>query len=284
MRRYLVIANQTLGGRRLLERARELCDEGPCAFHVVVPATEPRDHVHRVEAESGEQLARQRLEAELARLREIGAEATGEVGSPRPLECVRNALDEQDYDAIVVSTLPAGVSRWLGMDLPTRIERDADIPVEHIEALTELLPEGRLGGVAVGVDGSPASEHALRWAIEEAELRDLRLAVVHVFSYVAETTVAAPDVPFAFAGPPYEEVEADAHELLDRIVEEADTRGVAVTRHAIEGDPARMLLRAGAGADLLVVGATGHGGFGGIGSVSRQVAEDAPCPVVIVPA
>lgn len=284
MRRYLVIANQTLGGRRLLERARELCDEGPCAFHVVVPATEPRDHVHRVEADSGEQLARQRLEAELERLREIGAEATGEVGSPRPLECAREALEAQDYDAILVSTLPAGISRWLGMDLPSRIERDAGIPVEHIEALTELLPEGRLGGVAVGVDGSSASEHALRWAVEEAELRDLRLAVIHVFSYVAETTVAAPDVPFAFAGPPYEEVEADAHGLLDRIVDDVDARGVVVTRHAIEGDPARMLLRAGAGADLLVVGATGHGGIGGIGSVSRQVAEDAPCPVVIVPA
>ncbi len=283
MARYLVIANQTLGGRRLLERARELCEEGPCTFHVVVPATEPRDHIHRVEAESGQQLARQRLDAELERFRRIGAEATGEIGSPQPLECVRDSLEGNDYDAILVSTLPAGMSRWLGMDLPSRIERDADIPVEHIEALTELLPEGRLGGVAVGVDGSPASIHALRWAIDEAELRDLRLAVIHVFSYVAETTVAAPDVPFAFAGPPYEEVEADAHELLDRVVDEADTHDVAVTRHVVEGDPARMLLRAAAGADLLVVGATGQGGIAGIGSVSRQVAEDAPCPVVIVP-
>lgn len=284
MRRYLVIANQTLGGHRLLERARQLCDEGPCAFHIVVPATEPRDHVHRVDAGSGEQLARQRLEAALQRFREIGAEATGEVGSPRPLECVRNALEDTAYDAILVSTLPPGMSRWLGMDLPSRIDRDTDIPVEHIEALTELLPEGRLGGIAVGVDGSPTSVHALRWAIEEAQLRGLRLAVIHVFSYVAETTVAAPDVPFAFAGPPYEEVEADAHELLDRVVDEADTGDVDVTRHVVEGDPARMLLRAAAGADLLVVGATGHGGLAGIGSVSRQIAEDSPCPVVIVPA
>lgn len=283
MRRYLVIANQTLGGHRLLQRARELCEEGPCAFHVVVPVTEPRNHVHRVEAGSGEELARQRLDSGLERFREIGIEATGEIGSPQPLECVRDALDRDDYDAIIVSTLPAGVSRWLGMDLPSRIERDAGIPVEHIEALTELLPEGRLGGVAVGVDGSPGSVHALRWAIDEAEMRGLRLAVIHVFSYVAETTVAAPDVPFAFAGPPYEEVEADARQLLDRVIEQVDTRGVPLTRHAVEGDPARMLLRAAAGADLLVVGATGHGGLAGIGSVSRQVTEDAPCPVVIVP-
>lgn len=283
MRRYLVIANQTLGGRRLLERARELCEEEPCAFHIVVPATEPRDHVHRVQADSGADLARQRLDATLGRFRELGAEATGHVGPAQPLACVRRALDEGDYDAILVSTLPAGLSRWLGMDLPSRIARDADVPVEHIEALTELLPDGRLGGIAVGVDGSAASTNALRWAIDEAELRGLEVAVIHVFSYVAETTVAAPDVPFAFAGPPYEEVESDARALLERVVREVDSGRVAVTRHVIEGEPARMLLRAAAGADLLVVGATGAGGLSGIGSVSRQVAEDSPCPVVIIP-
>ena len=283
MRRYLVIANQTLGGRRLLERARELCDEGPCGFHIVVPATEPRDHVHRVQATSGEELARQRLDATLGRFREIGAEATGEVGSSQPLDAVRSALQESRYDGIIISTLPAGLSRWLGMDLPSRIERDADIPVEHVEALTELLPDGRLGGIAVGVDGSQASTNALRWAVEETQLRGLELAVIHVFSYVAETTVAAPDVPFAFAGPPYEEVEADAHELLDRVISEVDLGDVVSTRHAIEGDPARMLLRAAAGADLLVLGSTGAGGLSGIGSVSREVAQHAPCPVVIVP-
>jgi GABA permease len=76
-------------------------------------------------------LARRRLEKELARLREAGVDADGEVGDPRPLHAIKDALREREVDEIIVSTLHRG-SRWLVMDLPHRVRRSHELPVTHV--------------------------------------------------------------------------------------------------------------------------------------------------------
>ncbi|MGH3440485.1 MAG: hypothetical protein ACRDUY_00240 [Nitriliruptorales bacterium] len=133
MRRYLIVANQTLAGDHLLERVRDLAAGGDCAFHVLVPATRPKDHLTATEGE-GMAIARGRLERALERFRGLGIEVTGEVGDPRPLDAIRDAFLEEEYDGIVLSTLPPGMSAWLGMDLPNRVRRTFAVPVTHIAA------------------------------------------------------------------------------------------------------------------------------------------------------
>ena len=133
------------------------------------------------------------------------------------------------------------------------------------------------GLVVVGVDGSAGAQGALRWAAEEARIRTARLRVVHAWSYL--------DQPSGGFDPGYGE--EDAHRLVDQSIDRLGdaTDGIDIERVPVCDLPARGLLDAADGADLLVVGARGVGGFGGLllGSVSQQVAHHAPCPVVIVP-
>lgn len=131
MTRYLVVANQTLGGAPLAESIRAKMAEGSCTFHVVVPATRPSDHLVWTEGEA-HSLANERLERALAWFGSQGAEATGSVGDANPMLAISDVLIDQDFDAIILSTLPAGVSKWLGADLPARARRRFGIPVEHV--------------------------------------------------------------------------------------------------------------------------------------------------------
>ena len=129
------------------------------------------------------------------------------------------------------------------------------------------------GVVVVGVDGSAHAQRALTWAAEEAKLRGARLRVVHVWSYLAQTGESF--------DPTYGD--DDARRLLQEAV--AGLSDVDIELKAVCDLPARGLLDSAQDADVLVVGARGMGGFGGLllGSVSQQVAHHALCPVVIVP-
>lgn len=131
MGRYLVVANQTLAGEALASKIRELSRIEPCAFHVVVPATPPRDHAW-TEGEA-RATATLRLEAALSRLRDLGLEADGEVGDASPMLAIEDTLREHGpFDAVVLSTLPPGISRWLKLDLPHRMEAVFGLPVHHV--------------------------------------------------------------------------------------------------------------------------------------------------------
>ncbi len=149
VRRYLVVANQTLGGPQLVEKLKECMAAGPCNFYFVVPATpvsdlEPVDRPLTLSGVDGgagmlpdldevaRAMARRRLEKELARLREAGVEADGEVGDPRPVHAVKDALHKRQVDEIIVSTLPHRTSRWLVMDLPHRVKRSFGLPMTHV--------------------------------------------------------------------------------------------------------------------------------------------------------
>jgi hypothetical protein len=104
-------------------------ERGPCSFHIVVPATHPRDHAY-TEGES-RALARERLDRALTRLRAAGATVDGEVGDEHPIYAVQEVLDREMFDAIIVSTLPHTISRWLRTDLMHRVQ-GFGVPVIHV--------------------------------------------------------------------------------------------------------------------------------------------------------
>ncbi len=138
MARYLIVANQTLGGELLMERLRKLLAEGSCSFHVVVPATHTKDQAFYTEGAS-HAVAEKRLEAALERFRAAGAEVDGEVGDASPMLAVRDCLMSGGYDGVLLSTLPPGASRWLKQDLPHRLERTFGVPVAHLTGQYEQV-------------------------------------------------------------------------------------------------------------------------------------------------
>lgn len=134
MHRYLVVANQTLAGDHLEQELRRRVGDGPCSFHVLVPATPLNDQGLSWTEGEALSVARERLERALDRFGRLGADVSGEVGDERPLDAIDDVLRTQSVDEIVLSTLPAGASRWLKMDLPARVRRRFDGPVTHVEA------------------------------------------------------------------------------------------------------------------------------------------------------
>ncbi len=120
--RILVVANQTACGRELLDTVREHVSGRPSAVTLVVPATHPdemltwTDHTSRLAAE-------QRLAEAIEHFRQEGIEVDGVVGDANPMLAVGDLLLERSFDEIILSTFPPGVSRWLKMDLPHRLEK-----------------------------------------------------------------------------------------------------------------------------------------------------------------
>jgi nucleotide-binding universal stress UspA family protein len=142
----------------------------------------------------------------------------------------------------------------------------------------------RQARIVVGVEGSGGATAALRWAIEEARVRD---AVVEVITAYAPTYVpAAPDFGYVPLDPLdlVDQVRAMQDKVIDGVLSTCDTTGVRVERRLLKGRAADTLIKAAEGADMLVVGSRGRGGFRGLklGSVSQQIAHHASCPVVIV--
>lgn len=135
--------------------------------------------------------------------------------------------------------------------------------------------------IVVGVDGSPHARRAWEAAVEEARLRDAELEAVHVYSDL----VPYAGLDFGVVPPPTTtEMVASSRQLLEEAVGEfPDDLDVALT--PVEGHAARALLDAARGAQLLVVGSRGRGGFRGLllGSTSHAVLAHAPCPVLVVP-
>jgi hypothetical protein len=143
--KYLVVANQTLGGEQLIGEVRRRMAAEPSSFYVVVPNTRAADmrlpgepipsafDTGESEAEHRATLiAQSRLNQALAQLRAEGAQAEGSLGDAEPLTAIADVLAEQPFDEIIISTLPSGISRWLGMDLPHRVERKFNLPVTTV--------------------------------------------------------------------------------------------------------------------------------------------------------
>ena len=128
MRSYLIVANQTLTSESLREAITARLADGPIRTHVVVPLSPVGGRLTWDEQES-RSVAQDRLDEVLGRLREMGAEADGEVGDRDPVMAVKDALRGRDIDEVIVSTLPKGLSRWLGEDVPSRLRDSVRVPV-----------------------------------------------------------------------------------------------------------------------------------------------------------
>ena len=133
--------------------------------------------------------------------------------------------------------------------------------------------------IVVGVDGSEAGRDALRWAMDEARRCNATVEAVHAWHQPGVMS-------YGYLGQlDMEPFEEDAQRVLDAAFEGVDTSGVAVERRLVPGGAAAVLVEEAKGADLLVVGSRGRGGFSGLmlGSVSQQAPHHAPCPIVIIP-
>ncbi len=153
MRRYLVVANQTLQGAELREELRKRIEAGSSSFYVLVPNTgaahyqdvpaagdvlQPRmtwwmtDYRAPATDEEASAQARERLDQMLADLAALGVPVEGDLGSSHPLEAIEKVSSDHQFDEIIVATLPRHVSRWLRADLPHQAERRFRLPVTTI--------------------------------------------------------------------------------------------------------------------------------------------------------
>lgn len=131
MRRYLVIANQTLVSDSLVDKIAELIDEGPSQFHIVVPATRQQDRLTWTSGKAWA-VARRRLDSAIAAFQRLAAPVSGQVGDENPVLAAMDALRTHQVDEVILCTLPAGMSTWLRKDLPTRLRRRINLPVQHL--------------------------------------------------------------------------------------------------------------------------------------------------------
>ena len=139
-------------------------------------------------------------------------------------------------------------------------------------------------GIVVGIDGSGHSRRALEWAMNEAATRQASLTVITVHPAMVGHYGGVANDP---QDPERtEKARASAQAETDKVLAGLDgPHPVSVTVRAVHGFPAQELIRASSGADIIVLGSRGAGGFTRLllGSVTAQVSPHAHCPVVIVP-
>ena len=130
----LVVAHQTAATDPLLNAIRERAQRSAARFHLVVPRQPHGMHKVVDPIEAGEEEARRVVADALPKLSEAaGHEVTGDVGDPEPLMAIQDAINLGNYDEIIISTLPLGISRWLKLDLVSKA-RALGLPVTHVLA------------------------------------------------------------------------------------------------------------------------------------------------------
>ena len=153
MRRYLVVANQTLQAAELRDELGKRISAGPCSFFVIVPDTKAAQYdpvaaggmlpqpgmwwwatyyARPATDEEATAQARERLTLMLDGLAALGVPVEGDLGSPDPLEAVGQACADRQFDEIIMTTLPQHISRWLRADLPHQAQRQFGLPVTTI--------------------------------------------------------------------------------------------------------------------------------------------------------
>jgi hypothetical protein len=157
----LVLANETIGGEKLLRAVQRRRDEyeGDVRFHVVVPQTRPR-HGNVIYNEAVREGAQVRVDLALAFMADEGIEGRGEVGDQDPFNAAMDVIRERQIDEIIVSTLPAAASGWLRRDIVDRLREETGLPVEHV--VVDLASEGLPFGVTLVVANQTAASPELR--------------------------------------------------------------------------------------------------------------------------
>jgi nucleotide-binding universal stress UspA family protein len=148
---------------------------------------------------------------------------------------------------------------------------------------SEPYGDHRSGPIVVGVDGSPAGQHALEWAVQEAEAKGTTILAISTY----QNPTLASAAPYAGWSPALlEELADQAQKILTDGVAAVTKEHpkVEIETKVVEGSAASVLLEASKQASALVVGSRGHGGMVGtlLGSVSHRCVAHAHCPVVVV--
>lgn len=181
MKTILVVANQTIGGAKLLKTIKSKAEaaEGGARVVICVPRTKP-NHGNVIYDDAVVAAAQVRIDLARAFLREnAGIDAIGEVGDPDPYSATMDAVREHHPDEIIISTLPATSSGWMRRDLVERITEAAGVPVEHV--VVDLNAEGLPFDVTLVVTNrTAATDQLLNCLKEKAAESDQRLFIVVV--------------------------------------------------------------------------------------------------------
>src|SRR5215216_1634308 len=218
MKRILVVANETVAGKPLIDAVKAHAQGGDVDVYVICPQNQPR-HGYVIYDEMVREAAENRLKMTLALLHEEGIEADGAVVDPDPYSAVTDALGEQDYDEIIVSTHPETRSGWLRQGLVDRVQRAARRPVEHVvvDLDAERDDVKRTLVVANETVSSPDLLDALK---RKAELEPRRFIVI------------APQSPQSG-----ENGEGDAHERLAHTLRALEDAGLPAVGQVEHHDP-----------------------------------------------
>ncbi|MGH3007559.1 MAG: hypothetical protein ACRDOS_16930 [Gaiellaceae bacterium] len=218
-RHVLVLANETVAGKTLLDALRARAAEGPVRVTVISPQNDPRAG-YVVYEDSRRSSAERRLRRTLDLLHEAGIAARGAVVDPDPLQALKDALHQYaPVDEVVISTHPGAVkSSWLRGGLVERAQKATDVPVTHVEV--DLASQRERAHVLVLANQTVLGEPLLRALAERAR------------SSPAEFTLVAPaDV---------EGAEGRLQEALARLSE----AGIEATGHIGDPDPVTAALNA----------------------------------------
>lgn len=218
-RHVLVLANETVAGKTLLDALRARAAEGPVRVTVISPQNDPRAG-YVVYEDSRRSSAERRLRRTLDLLHEAGIAARGAVVDPDPLQALKDALHQYaPVDEVVISTHPGAVkSSWLRGGLVERAQKATDVPVTHVEV--DLASQRERAHVLVLANQTVLGEPLLRALAERAR------------SSPAEFTLVAPaDV---------EGAERRLRKALARLSE----AGIEATGHIGDPDPVTAALNA----------------------------------------
>jgi hypothetical protein len=141
MANVLVLANETIGGRALLDAVRERHERGDAKFFIVVPQTRPK-YGNVIYTEAVRDSAQVRVDLTVAFARQEGIDATGAVGDEDAFSAALDAVAEFRINEIILSTHPSTSSGWLRRDLPERLADATGLPIQHVtvDIANEGLP------------------------------------------------------------------------------------------------------------------------------------------------
>lgn len=165
MRTILVVANETLGGGKLLDAVKDAAgDQDDTRVVVCVPRTRPR-HGNIIYDDAVLDAAKVRIDLARRFLRDLGIQAIGDIGDPDPYTATMDAIGEHHPDEIIVSTYPAAISGWLRRDLIERIQQASGLPVQHV--VQDIDSEGIPFHVSLVVAARTASGDDLLRCLQE---------------------------------------------------------------------------------------------------------------------
>jgi len=165
MTEILVVANETIAGRRLLDAIRQRVKiHGSVNVRLIVPQSRPR-RGSVIYAEAVRDAAQVRLDLALSFLTDEGIEASGEVGDPDPFDAALDAIGDHVPDEIIISTLPVTASSWMRRDLVDRVAEASGLSVQHV--VSDIDAEGLPFEVTLVVAAQTASSDALHRELKQ---------------------------------------------------------------------------------------------------------------------